>query len=330
MINENSSPSGIRSLHVHDAAGVGADLVQTASEMGLSWRQVPIPSYYSWRWPGPLQHMLVRGRRFTWDAELAVRSGYFDVVHVHTGGLAPHARWLRSPWVLHLHGTDIRTRQYEPTWKEKIEFGLQHADRIVFSTPDLGEHLERFWHKTSYLPLTVRSDTLPQWTPVRGRVIFASRWDDVKGASEQIEIARQLHASNPLLELLGLNWGQRAFEAAAAGVRLVPRMNQIDYIRWLASGSVVVGQASRILSLSEMQALGIGAPLISSFDQSFYPLLRRLNVREDLGSCVAAIQDALDDPVRAARAQEGQRYIADNHDPRVGVEKLLGIYRSIV
>lgn len=320
----------IRSLHVHDAAGVGKDIITTAHEMGLRWNQIPIPRYFNWRWPGPLQHVLVRSRRAAWDAELAMRSALVDVVHVHTGGLSPHARWFRNPWVLHLHGTDIRTRQYEAAWKEKIQFGLQNANHIVFSTPDLAEHLQTSSQKSSYLPLTVRLEELPPWRPVRNRVIFASRWDDVKGANEQMEIAESLATQDPSLELVGLDWGERAPEAASAGIRLVPRMNQAEYLLWLASGSAVVGQVTRILSLSELQALAIGVPLISSFDQSFYPELTKLSSNNTVGSHVAAVRKALDEPTRTARLQNGKRYVLDQHNPVAGLKKLIRIYESIL
>ncbi|GAB3545625.1 hypothetical protein GCM10027404_04450 [Arthrobacter tumbae] len=320
----------IRALHVHDAAGVGHDLVTTANEMGLRWQTLPMPSSYKWRWPGPLNHVLIRGRRTLWDANIAMRGRFVDVVHIHTGGLAPHARWVKSPWVLHLHGTDIRTRQYEESWHNKIQYGLQRAARIVYSTPDLAEHVASVNHKATYLPLTVRVEELPDWKPFSGRVVFASRWDDVKGAQTQIELARLLRADYPHLELHGLDWGKRAVEAAAAGVTLSPRMGKEEYTHWIASSSVVVGQMSTILSVSELQALAIGVPVVSSFDQSFYPGLRKLNERDAPGAVAPLINQIVSDPVRAAELQSGRQFIIENHSSRRGVETLLRVYRTLV
>ncbi|WP_035775652.1 hypothetical protein, partial [Arthrobacter sp. H5] len=104
----------IRAMHVHDAASVGHNLVAAAREQGLPWSMKSIPWYYRNQWRGLIKHPVLRARPIIWDGTLALQSLRTDVVHVHTGGLSPHTRWLRCPWVLHLHGTDVRTRQYEP------------------------------------------------------------------------------------------------------------------------------------------------------------------------------------------------------------------------
>ena len=308
---------------------VGRNLVDMANEMGQPWRMTGIPWYYRRKWSGPLGHIVKRTRPVAWDATLALESARSDVVHIHTGGLAPHARWLRSPWVLHLHGTDVRTRQYEEDWIPKLRYGAEHADRVLYSTPDLREHVENLTDRAVYLPVTVRLDRAPRWRPVTGRVIFASRWDPVKGAEAQIEVAARLKRERPDLELLGLDWGSETEEARNVGVTLVPKMPHDDYREWLATASVVIGQMTDVLSVSELEALATGVPVVSSANPEYYPLLQLLGAAGP-AAVAASVFSVIDDVRGAASVQDGPGFIGRVHDAKVGVTTLLDLYSAVI
>ncbi|MHA7153629.1 glycosyltransferase family protein [Arthrobacter sp. TMN-50] len=318
-------PDQIRALHVHDAASVGRNLVDVAVELGHPWTMTDIPWYFTRAWPGPTGHLVKRTRGAVWDATLGMQSLRADVVHLHTGGLSPHARWLRTPWILHLHGTDVRTRQYEGEWIPKLRYGIEHADQILYSTPDLKKHVENLTDRAAYLPVTVRLDRAPTWRPVAGRVIFASRWDPVKGAQDQIEVAVRLKKERPDLELLGLDWGAESERARDAGVTIVPTKSHDDYREWLATASVVIGQMIDVLGVSELEALAIGVPLVSSVNPENYPQLQLLSAAEPAG-VAAGVLSVLDDVRKASSVQNGPGFIGQVHDAKVGVRTLLDLY----
>ncbi|TDK25597.1 glycosyltransferase [Arthrobacter crusticola] len=318
----------INALHIHDAANVGKNLVEKANELGRRWSTTKIPWYYKKQWTGPLKHPALRARPLVWDGTLAIYSLRYDVAHLHTGGLSPHMRWVRKPWVLHLHGTDIRTRQYD-AWKSKIEFGMKHASAVVYATPDLAEHVEKHRADAIYLPITVRLDQAPTWQPVPNRVIFASRWEEVKGMEMMLEVARLIREARPNVEMWGLDWGPGAADARAAGVSLVPKKSYEDYKNWLATASVVVGQMTDVLATSELEALASGVPLVSSARQDYYPELVRLSGPEPAEVASGALM-ALDDPQQASAKQDAKSFIAQVHDAEAGVKALSGIYASII
>ena len=78
------------------------------------------------------------------------------------------------------------------------------------------------------------------------RVLFASRWDAAKGGELQVEVLDALRSAyGDSIVLEGLDWGEGAPRAARDhGVELRPRMGHDAYARWLATGSVAVGQMS--------------------------------------------------------------------------------------
>ncbi|WP_216699713.1 glycosyltransferase [Arthrobacter sp. H5] len=318
----------IRALHVHDAAHVGRNLVETARSMDYPWEMTDIPWYYRRSWTGLLKHPAARTKPALWDSTLALQSVRADVVHLHTGGLSTHMRWVRRPWVLHLHGTDIRTRQYEASWRPKLQYGTANASAVLYATPDLLPHVLKLRSDPVYMPITVRLDETPFWSPVTDRVIFASRWEKIKGAPEQLDTARRIKAERPGAELLGIDWGDQTEEARAAGVTLVPKMSRDDYRTWLASASAVVGQMTDIYATSELEALAAGVPVVSSADHNWYPELSHLCGRTPADVAAAAVR-VLEDPRQASRRQDGPGYIAKVHDAGVGVRTLLALYSTL-
>lgn len=321
---------GVRALHVHDAASVGRNLVDTANEMGQSWSMTGIPWYYRREWTGILKHPVLRARPVVWDGTLALNSVTEDIVHLHTGGLSPHMRWIRVPWVLHLHGTDVRTRQYDG-WGERLRFGAQHAAAILYSTPDLLPHIQNLHAKSeaTYFPGPVRLQGAPGWLPTPNRVIFSSRWESAKGGPAQVEVARRIRSISPHAELLGLDWGENADAARQAGVRLLPRMPYEEYKQWLASAAVVVGQMTDMLGTSELEALSIGVPLLSSALPEYYPDLVQLSAPKPEAIADAAVE-ILSDPQPASARQCGKSFIARHHDVKVGVQRLVRLYEEIL
>lgn len=322
-------PNHIRALHIHDAAMVGRNLVDMANELGQPWRMTGIPWYYTRQWSGALGHLVKRTRPAVWDATLALESARSDVVHIHTGGLGTHARWLRTPWVLHLHGTDVRTRQYEGGWHEKLLYGASNASAVVYATPDLRSHTLNLRSDASYLPISVRLDQAPPWRPRPNRVIFASRWSQVKGGEDQLDVARRLRRERPDIELRGLDWGENAEKARTIGVILDPKMSYVDYRSWLATASVVVGQMTSILATSELEALSIGVPLVSSFNHHYYPELTPLSA-DNPASVTAAVLNSLGNPQNASSVQDGPGFIGRVHDAKVGVTTLLDLYATVI
>lgn len=316
-----------RVLHLHDAAHTAENLVRAARRAGLPWSRMDLPWFYRRELGGPAGFVIRKVRRAGWDGYLALRGQLVDVMHVHTGTLAEHARFVRTPYVVHLHGTDIRTRAYEPAWERRITGAVEAAAAVVYASPDLAEHTHRLRADATYLPQPVDVSTLPRWSP-RPRIVFASRWESVKGSAAQLEVARRITARAPGTEVVGIDWGPDAAAAAAAGVRLYPKLPHAQFLELLASASVVVGQMSGILAVSELEALGIGVPVVGGYRREWYPRLSALGGPESEAVAAAALA-ALADASGAAAEQDGRAFVLAEHDAAVGVRRLQRLYAPL-
>jgi hypothetical protein len=312
-----------RVTHLFDCADVGATLVAEGRRQDQPWHQIQ----------GPWTRGGTRKAYHRFLAELALRYPRTQLWHVHMGG---RARWARGrfarPYVLTLHGTDIKENYWQDEHHERMKVDVDLARHVFYTTPELREKAERARPDAEYMPQAMDLDLLPAWSPAaRPRVFFPSRWDDQKGGDNLLETAAQVvSAVGDRAEVVGVDWGDRASEAARHGVRLIPKMGVSEYVAELARAHVAVGQTAGILSVSELQAMAIGVPLVFSDPVDGYPR------GDDMGAIVVARQDAgaavleaLADPRATSERVGGPAYVRRHHHPAGMIDRLTAVYAQV-
>lgn len=333
-----------RVLHVNDCASTTVQLVAEAGRRDLPWHYLPLAGRGRTRdWSGPAGRLAYAGAGARWALELGARAARADLLHVHYASVARHTAWTRRPYVLHAHGTDVRSQQYERRWSAPIRQALRDAVAVHYSTPDLAEHVLPHRGDATYFPVPLDLTALPTRRG-GGGVLFASRWEAVKGLDEQLATARALRAVLPAgVALTGLDWGPGAPAAAAAGVRLLPRRSRAAFLDLLAGADVVVGQGSGMLAASELEAVGTGVPVVAALRPDWYPLSApdaqpvvlggtsawSPNAGERTDAVVEAVRAALADPDAVARDLDGPAWLRRSHDVAAAAERLRQQYRTL-
>ncbi len=325
-----SPPEPVRALHVNDCAFTAKHLIAEAHRRGLPWSFLPVAAAGR-TWVGPVakgQRAVLGG---TWLARLAAKAATNDLLHVHSGGVVQHTRLVPKRFVVHLHGTDIRTLQYDPRWQSTIDRALQGALAVFYSTPDLAEHTLPHRPDATYVPVPIDVDALPTAAAAPGRpvVVFASRWEPAKGLPIQLETARQLvRALGDRARIVGLDWGPAADQAAAAGVELVPTQAHPAYLRFLAGATVVVGQAGGILSASELEAIGSGVPVVLPVPLPLYDDVQP----PVLGGSPESAVEAAAAIVGGSAQHDGaaaRDWVRAHHSPAQGVDLVSAVYDGL-
>lgn len=323
----------MRVLHFNDCAFVAATVVAEARAQGLDWRHLTPDLVRPRRQPGGgldrLRYVPYVARRIR-----EVRAS--DIVHVHYGTSARLLRQRgvpRRPYVLSLHGTDIRTQWHDSRYHDELRRAVDDAAAVLYTNLDTAETTLAARPDARHLPQAVSPHGLPLWRP-RGlagtpRIVFAPRWSADKGVTAQLELAAALRRALPDVELVGLDWGGGAPGAARAGVELVPTMPHAEYLDLLATADIVIGQADVILSVSDFEAMLIGPPVaalgdrLPSADGTQPPTLRGT-----LDEVVEQVAGAVPDPVRAAARLGGHAWVREHHDPAILVPMLEALYRQ--
>ncbi|WP_454132485.1 hypothetical protein [Microbacterium lacticum] len=326
----------MRVLHFNDCAFVAASLVGEARAQGRLWRHLTGDRVRPRVQP---QGGVDRLRYVPYLARRIRAVGWSEIVHVHYG---TSARLLqqrgvpRRPYVLSLHGTDIRTQWNDPRFHSQLRDAVDEAAVVLYTNLDTAEATLRARPDARHLPQAVSPQGLPAWRPRgatsgRQRIVFAPRWSADKGVGAQLELAAALGRALPEVELVGLDWGEGAADAARAGVGLVPTMPHAEYLDLLATADLVVGQADTILSVSDFEAMLIGAPVaalgvrLPSADGTQPPTLRGSQ-----DEVVEQVVQALHDPAHAATQLGSAEWVRAHHDPAILVPMLDEIYRQHV
>lgn len=312
-----------RITHLFDCAGVGDSLVREANRQNLPWGQIQ----------GPWMHGNTSLSRFRFFCELAAMHPLTRLWHVHMGGRAKWARGrFERPYVLTLHGTDIRETYWQSEYHDVLKEDIDRAQHVFYTTPDLQEKALSARGDAEYMPPALNLGILPAWSPApKPRVFFPSRWDQQKGGEKLIGIAAELVAAvGTRADVVGLDWGNLAPEAADAGVQLVPRMPVADYLQELARSHVAIGQLTGLLGISELQTMAIGVPLIFADPHESYMSGERVGaVAVESADLTSAVVETLADPLGASAALQGKQYVRRHHDAAVLIPRLLEVYGRI-
>lgn len=314
----------IRVTQLFDCADVGKTIVKAGVRQGKPWRIIQGPwtrggtkaAYYRFR----LEQVTAYPRTQLW--------------HVNMGG---RAKWARGsfarPYALTLHGTDIRENYWQDQHHKVIKEDIDGAGQVWYTTPDLREKAEQARSDAEYLPAPVDMDELPVWAPAaKPKVLFPSRWEGSKGGDALLQTAADVVSAvgnSGEVDIVGLDWGDRAPEAAALGIKLVPRMAKALFLQELATAHVAIGQVTGVLGLSELQAMGIGVPLICADPADEY-LYERAMVGVARSDVAQAVRDSLSDPEALSRKLGGPAYVSQVHSPTALIPKLEAGYAKVL
>lgn len=313
----------LRVTQLFDCADVGKAFVQEGQRQGKPWKIIQ----------GPWTRGGTKAAYYRFLLELAAAHPRTQLWHVNMGG---RAKWARGrfarPYALTLHGTDIRDNYWQEQHHAAIKADVDGAGHVWYATPDNREKAERARADAEYMPIPVDLAALPQWSPAsKPRVFFSSRWDASKGGDAWVQTAGQVMAAMAGLDVdvVGLDWGDRAAEVGALGVQLLPKMSKEQYLAEMSRAHVVVGQVAGILATSELEAMGMGIPTIFANQDPGYPAdVATVSVSiDDVGQ---AVREALADPLELSRSLASIDYMKRNHAPAALLPRLEAGYAKVL
>lgn len=320
-----------RILHLGNVANTGLNAVDWARRSGRNWALRPIPAAPNM---ASASAWLARGAD---AARYAIDVPSPDLAHVHYGPNGYYGELKGSPYVLHLHGTDLRQDLHRPLIGHLERLALKRADAVIVATPDLLPAARELRPDAVWIPNALPTRTFlnasarrPGSGPARERpsVFFSARWDDSKGGLSLVELAENLVCQG--VDVVGVDWGIYRTQAASAGVRLLPLLSPAKFASALGSADVVVGQfASGSLGISDLEAMSTGVPLVgrvSNQEESSAPMLNR--TLDEAGPAVLSLladkRGALD------FGKTAREWVLSHRSPEATARATEDVYRSVL
>lgn len=317
-------------LHLGDVANTGSNLVASARASGRNWALRDLPAAPSLTSPSA---WLRRGKDALRYATDGTRP---DLAHIHYGPNGYYGSLKRAPYVLHLHGTDLRQDLHRPLIGHAEHFAVKHAAQLIVATPDLLDAAQELDENALYVPNPLplemyrhhMSSNITSPDATANSIFFSARWDDSKGGLELVDLAASLVAEG--YDVTGVDWGTYAPEARKAGVKLLPLMEPEEFQRNLANASVIVGQfAFGCLTISDMEAMATARPLVGwvDVDPEGNPPLVSVSVENALDE----VRKLIDDPTNAEQIGiNGREWVLKNRSPQETIARLEEIYAQVL
>lgn len=303
---------------VHDIAGVAVLQAKILRGAGYDVDHMRLSEFgAAWRWPLKILAIPIRLAAYL-PIVWRLRRTAYDVIHVHWASQGIVGILAGKPFVLQVHGSDLHVNlgiRGVRVWTHAM---LDRARTILYVTPNLAAYLRGYEAKVHFLPNPVDVDDLDEHAPPQdvANVLIFTRLDEVKGPRVIFDAVEQLRGE---FRFTGLDWGpQRAayITRYRGDVDFVGRVPHAEIGAFLRRFDVVVGQMRQgILSLSEIEALGAGRPVVTGVDWSLYgadppPVLEAASP-EAIVDALRRLRDEAGLAVRLSR--EGPKWARRNH-----------------
>ena len=274
-------------------------------------------------------------RALDWlDLIRRIRSGNFDLVHIHYAYLGNVGALSQFPYILHCHGTDLRGET--AVTRPLIKNALREAQHVFYSTPDLKAYVERVRFDGEFLPNP--TDTA-QFRPTvsaaeRSGVLIHCSLSEVKGAGRLLKACKALARDRPDIRITAIGGGTFTPQfQALPNVTVVARQPRWKLPGLINQHGVVLGQV-RLGSagMSELEGMSCGRPVVTWFNELHaYNEVPPYVTAVDGLDIAEAIAKLVDDPqMRAELGERGRAWVVANHGLDKVVSRVESVARAII
>ena len=269
-------------------------------------------------------------------AALAVqlRRGNYDLAQIHYAYLGVLGRIAQVPYILHVHGDDVRS--IGPLRKAITKPALKGAAHVFYATPELGRPTYRYRLDAEFLPNPVDTTLFaPAPLPEDSDDVYLACWiEENKGATHLLEACRILLAERPEVRVTALARGPYVAEfAQLRNVLLVEPQPRWKLPALIARHKVVVGQVRHgAVGMAEIEAMACGRPLVARFRYGrAYPEPPPIVNAESGADVAREVLRLLDAPAeREALGEETRRWTERHHARDVVVARVEEVSQAIV
>lgn len=326
----------MRILHVNDVANVASTLVAGLNRIGhqAELRRLRLPASRR----GTAAKILALPARWAeWTAvNRQVKSGHYDIVHIHYAYLGLLGILGQYPYILHCHGTDVRRGLYDPLRRGMVIQSLRRARKVLFSTPDLAQHVRPIRPDAIFLPNPIATDRfrpLPQGSNAPLRILIISRLSPIKKVSVAFEAIQQLRARHPEIQVAALDFGhERGKYHRAPGVSFLAPVPYTEMPELINAHDIVLGQFGLgIISMSELEAMACGKPVICHFTYgAWYPEPPPPFATDQPAQVAAYLEELVQDPaLQRDRGEAGRAWVERYHGYLAVAQRLAEIYAEL-
>jgi glycosyltransferase involved in cell wall biosynthesis len=266
---------------------------------------------------------------------------HFDLAHIHWASYGALGLFGRIPFVVQVHGTDVRYRLAESGHRALFARISRKAGAILCTTPDLLSPVRAVCPAARYMPGPIDTalfapPTQPAAADRPWTVFLFTRLDPIKRADLAADGIERFMARHPEVRVRMLDWGERRAEFRqrfGERVEFLPPVAPHEVPQMLQEADVVVGQFGiGALTLSELQGMSYGLPVITSFQYGAeYSAPPPLLNAESAEQITERLEEVYASPTAAAAlGARARTWVIEQHSYEEVARRLEALYAEIL
>ena len=333
----------LRIAHVNDVAYVGSNLVSGLCKIGINAKLYRLLRFRRKKFPKILQLVISPILRVIeiFRFKQYLKNEKINLVHIHYGTHAYLPLLLGVPFFLHIHGSDVRLHIHWPILGYIIRSGIEKAEAVFYTTPDLKLLVEAIRPDAIFFPNPIDTEKFvprARFDSQDDPVIFSiSKIDRFKGIGEVLRSIEMIWERYPKTTVKMLNFGNaldeaqeflKKFEDDSRLILLSPVPHD-QMITRIQTSTLIIGQVETgALGISELESMACGKPVICNFRFSAEyptppPLFNASTSEEIRDQAVFLLTNPDEGEKIGIKARE---WITEYFDVRVVAKKLLDVY----
>ena len=284
----------------------------------------------------------------------------YDIIHAngaYSGGLP---LIFRFPYILHCRGTDVRKNLRQPIIGDLTKIYLKHAKKVLLSTPDLYEYVNKIRKDAMYVPNPIDTD-LFRPKPKKGnkiKILLCSGLKAGKGGEKILEAVKLIKKDYPNIEINSSGVGLEPKNQQQAiknfnvyliypkekiekfGVRLLPVVDNKKWSEIINEHDIIIGQnvasnieytSNGVLGMSELESMACGKPVVGYVRNELYkepPPILSTGKSSEIAEYVKMLIENKKE--RKKLGERARRWVVKYHDSKKIAREIFDIYEKVI
>lgn len=305
-------------LVINNIANTSPGIIRAYEEIGISACLVEMPKRKVKT--KKLRHLIDTAIA---TIRLASECKKFDFVHVNYAYFGIIPILAKKEFIIHCHGSDLREKN---RLKKITHASLNLSKRILYSTPDLIDHIpKKHHHKSFFAPNVIDTEifkSLPQKNQVKKkyRIFCISKLDKTKGNSETEKALKELF-KNPKIEKISIfNFGNsKEKNITKIKNKKLNKINKISHDKMsdlINDHDIIIGQNKiGAIGMSELESMSCGKPTLAYFKYHLFysedpPIIQTKNSQQ----IISEINNLIENPKKISIIGKASReWVIKNH-----------------
>ena len=257
---------------------------------------------------------------------LKIRLKNISIIHVHYSTSALLFLFTKAKLVVHVHGSDVRDQHKSKLFSIINSLVFKFADLILYSTPDLKPHIDRFNVISHFIPNPLDIENFYETSEPKDKSVFIhASISHIKGADIFLPALNKANDKYRDLMVSYLGFGDMINEVKNSQFKRLTKVNRIELKNIISEHGLIIGQFRvGAIGMSELEVLACKRPVVCHFEYNdAYPESPPFLLAKTTDEIFKIIEDYYFNPEKFSHNKDKYRNWVKNYHSTEKIERLV-------